>query len=103
MLAASKAVVVAGKNDLVNIGARLHCSDANPRDEIALLLSGRGDFEMSAIMLLHADRQTGGKQQQCAEAEEAASDAAAVVGRRCRDVAAGRGQICRLTVERTQF
>ncbi len=92
------------QNHLVNIGARLDCSDANPRDEVALLLSGRGDFEMLAIMLLHADRQAGGEQQQGAEAEQAASHAAEVVGGRCRDVAAqGRGKICRLTVERTEF
>jgi hypothetical protein len=89
------------QNHLVNIGARLDCSDANPRDEVALLLSGRGDFEMLAIMLLHADRQAGGEQQQGAEAEQAASHAAAVVGRRCRNIAVqGRGQICGLMVAR---
>ena len=52
-------------------------------------------------MLLHADRQAGGEQQQCAEAEQAASHPAAVVGRRCRNIAAQRrSQICGLTVER---
>jgi hypothetical protein len=65
----------------VNIGARLDCSDANPRHEVALLLSGGGDFEMLAIMLLDADRQASGEQKQCAEAEQTASQPAAVVGR----------------------
>jgi hypothetical protein len=36
------------QNHLVNIGAGLDWSDANPRDEVALLLSGGGDFEMLA-------------------------------------------------------
>ena len=91
MLAASKALVVAGNVTLI-VPARPHRLDADGRDEIAMLLCGGGDLKVQCVMPPNADRQAADEHQQCGKAEppSTGTTAAIVLTRRPLNIPAPR-------------